>query len=72
MSNDNQRDFPEDWRAAVRDSLPVDPDDDTIVIGYDESGIPQWGSPERLVTAVLAELAKTGALTGITAVEVAG
>ena len=47
-------------------ALPVDPDDGTMVVGYDEgaprSGIPQWGPPEPVARAVLSALATEGRL----------
>lgn len=40
----------------VRSALPIDPADGTIVVGYDNEGLPKWGDPKTVIAAVLAAL----------------
>lgn len=47
-------------KQAVLDSMPVSPDDGTVVVRFDEEGVPTWGRPsapaDEITTAVMAEL----------------
>lgn len=39
-------------RQAVERTLPVSPDDGTVVVRFDAEGIPTWGAPTGVVEAI--------------------
>lgn len=43
-------------REVVLESLPIDPDDGTTVVGFGKEGVPLWSKPDQLADAIVAAI----------------